>query len=120
MTQICLYLDEDAGSRSLAREFRARGINVATAASEGMLGESDETQVEFAKAQGRIIYTFNVGDFYKIHADYIEQGKTHAGMILVHQKRFSLGEQIRRTLTLLAKLSAEDMQTRVEFLSAWN
>jgi hypothetical protein len=46
MSQIRLYLDEDAGSRSLAREFRARGIDVATAASERMLGESDESQVE--------------------------------------------------------------------------
>ncbi|MEW6128045.1 MAG: DUF5615 family PIN-like protein [Acidobacteriota bacterium] len=119
MSQIRLYLDEDAGSRSLAREFRARGIDVTTAASEGMLGKSDEEQVEFAKAQGRVIYTFNVSDFYKIHADCIQQGKTHAGMILVHQKRFSLGEQLRRTLKLIAKLSAEDMQTRAEFLSAW-
>jgi uncharacterized protein with PIN domain len=120
MSQIRLYLDEDAGSRSLAREFRARGIDVTTPASEGMLGESDESQVEFATQQGRVIYTFNVGDYYKIHADYIEQGKTHAGMILVHQKRYSLGEQIRRTLTLIAKLTAEDMKNRVEFLSAWS
>jgi uncharacterized protein with PIN domain len=120
MSQIRLYLDEDAGSRSLAREFRARGIDVTTAASEGRLGQSDESQIEIAKAQGRVIYTFNVGDYYKIHAEYIEQGKTHAGMILVHQKRYSLGEQLRRTLILIAKLSAEDMQNRAEFLSAWS
>ncbi|MBI3652191.1 MAG: DUF5615 family PIN-like protein [Acidobacteria bacterium] len=119
MSQIRLYLDEDAGSRSLAREFRARGVDVTTAATEGMLGESDETQTEFAKSHGRVIYTFNISDFYKIHADYIQQGKSHAGMILVHQKRYSLGEQIRRTLTLIAKLSAEDMPNRAEFLSTW-
>ncbi len=47
--QIRLYLDEDASSRSLARKLRARGIDVTTAISEGMLGEDDVAQLEFAK-----------------------------------------------------------------------
>ena len=117
--QIRLYLDEDAMSRSLARELRARGGDVTTASSEGMLGQSDAAQLEFATAQGRVIYTYNVADYYLLHTEYLAQGKTHAGMILAHQRRYTVGEQIRRVLKLMAALSAEDMQNRAEYLSAW-
>lgn len=117
--RIRLYLDEDAMSRSLARELRARGIGVTTALAERMLGEDDVTQIEFAHAEGRVIYTYNVADFYRLHTQYLSEGKPHSGIILVHQKRFALGEQIRRVLKLVTTLSAEDMQSRAEFLSVW-
>ena len=118
--QIRLYLDEDAMSRSLARELRARGVDVTTTMNEGMLGQDDAAQLEFAKAQGRVIYTYNVSDFYRLHTEYITQGKTHFGIILAHQTRYGIGEQIRRTLKLMATLPADDMHNRAEFLSAWS
>jgi uncharacterized protein with PIN domain len=117
--QIRLYLDEDAMARSLTRELRARGVDVATAISERLLGDADSVQLEFATAQGRVIYTYNVSDYARLHADYLVEGKRHAGIILVHQSRFTLGEQIRRTLRLVATLSAEEMHDRVEYLSSW-
>jgi hypothetical protein len=117
--QIRLYLDEDSMSRSLARELRARGIDVSTTIGEGMLGNDDATQLEYANKQGRVIYTYNVGDFYSLHTEYLKQGRSHAGIILAHQQSLTLGEQIKRILKLLAALSAEDMQSRAEFLSAW-
>jgi hypothetical protein len=48
------------------------------------------------------------------------RGKHHAGIILVHQKRFSIGEQLRRLLRLMAAKSAEDVGDRIEFLSWWS
>ncbi len=41
-------------------------------------------------------------------------------MILVAQSRFSVGEQLRRVLKLIANRSAEAMRNHIEFLSAWN
>ncbi len=117
--QIPLYMDEDAMSHSLTRELRARGVEVTTAMSEGTLGYDDPAQLEFAKSQGRVIYTYNIADYYALHIQYLTDGKTHAGMILAHQGRFTLGEQIRRTLRIIAALSAEEMRDRAEFLSAW-
>lgn len=35
------------------------------------------------------------------------------------QQNYSIGEQMRRLLRLIAAKSAEDMQNQVEFLSAW-
>ena len=117
--RIRLYLDEDAMSRSLARELRARGIDVTTTISARMLGQDDAVQLEFARREGRVIYTYNVADYDHLHTEYLRQGHTHAGMVLAHQKRFTIGEQIRRLLKLIAALSAEEMQNRAEYLSAW-
>jgi hypothetical protein len=44
----------------------------------------------------------------------------HAGIILMRQQHYSVGEQMRRLLRLMASKSAEDMENWVEFLSAWN
>jgi len=50
---------------------------------------------------------------------YSAQGKSHAGIILANQQQYSVGEQMRRILRLIAAKSAEDMRNWVEFLSAW-
>jgi hypothetical protein len=47
------------------------------------------------------------------------QGKSHAGIVLAQQQRYSIGEQMRRLLTLIAAKSAEEMKDQVEFLGAW-
>jgi hypothetical protein len=117
--QIRLYLDEDAMLRSLVRELRARGIDVTTPIEEGTLEFDDIEQLEYAKSKGRTIYTFNISDFYNLHTQFIEQGQSHAGIILVHQQQFTIGEQIRRILRLIANKSAEDMKDNIEFLSSW-
>ena len=60
-----LYIDEDSMSRALVRALRARGIDVTTALDEGMIERTDAEHLAFATNQGRVLYSFNVGDFYK-------------------------------------------------------
>jgi hypothetical protein len=43
-------------------------------------------------------------------------GESHAGMILAPQKRFSVGEQLRRILRLPSATTTVSMRNRVEFL----
>ena len=50
----------------------------------------------------------------------MREGKNHAGIILGQQQRYSLGEQMRRLLRIIALKSAEEMQNNFEFLSAWD
>ena len=52
-------------------------------------------------------------------AQPIWQGTSHAGIILSRQQPYSVGEQMRRLLKLIATKSAEAMRSRVEFLNAW-
>ena len=47
-------------------------------------------------------------------------GESHAGIVLAVQQRYSVGEQMRRLLRLISSLTAEEMRSRIEFLSAWS
>ena len=116
---IRLYLDEDSMDKELVRALRARGVDVATALDAGMTGRYDDEHLEYATAESRVLYSFNVGDFYALHTACLAQGKTHAGIVLSQQQHYSIGEQMRRLLKLIAEISAEEMHSRVEFLSVW-
>ena len=85
-----------------------------------MIEQKDEVHLEYAIRQGRALFSFNVGDFYRLHASFLKEGKSHAGIILARQQRYSVGEQMRRLLKLIAAKSAENMRNQVEFLSTWD
>ena len=116
---IRLYVDEDAVDKDLIQALRARGVDVITALEAGMIERQDEEQLEYAAVQKRVLYSFNVRDFYRLHTDFLARGRSHAGIILAQQQRYSVGEQMRRLLRLIATKSAEGMRNQVEFLSAW-
>jgi hypothetical protein len=116
---IRLYFDEDSMRHALIHALRARGIDVQTALDAAMIERTDEAHLEFATAQGRVLCSFNVGDFYKLHTGYLAQHKLHTGIVLARQQQYSVGEYMRRLLNLMVHLTAEEMQNRVEFLSAW-
>ncbi len=106
--------------RSLVRALRARGVDVITALDAEMIERRDAEHLDYATQQGRVLCTFNAGDFYRLHTDYMANNESHAGIILMRQQHYSVGEQMRRLLRLRASKSAEDMKNWVEFLSAWN
>ena len=116
---IRLYFDEDSMRHALIHALRARGIDVQTALDAAMIERADEEHLAFATAQGRVLCSFNVGDFYQLHTNHIAQHKAHTGIVLARQQQYSVGEYLRCLLNLIAHLTAEAMQNRVEFLSAW-
>ena len=104
--------------RALVLALRKRGVNILTALDVETTNEPDDRQLAYAAAQGRAIYSFNVGDFCRLHSLWLADGKSHAGIILAQQD-YPVGEQIRRIVRLIGTLSAEDMHNRLEFLSNW-
>lgn len=117
--KIRLYIDKDAMSRFLVNGLRARGVDVTSVVEEGRRGLDDLSQLEFAAEQGRVLCTSNISDFYRLHTEYLQQGKNHAGIIFIQQQRYSVGEQIRRLLKLISTKTVDTMQSQIEFLSAW-
>lgn len=115
MSQIRLYLDEDILERSFVKALRNAGIDVATTAEANNLSCTDEEQLIWATAQGRVIYTLNVGDFCRLHKIYMEQGREHSGIVMGRQS-YSIGEQLRGFLRLISTKSAEEMIAQQEFL----
>lgn len=119
MSRIRLYMDEDSTGRSLMLALQTRGVNVITTLSVNRLRYPDQEQLIWARSQGRVLYSSNIQDFYRLHTAFLTQEEPHSGMILVQQQRYSIGELMRGILRLVAAKSAEEMETQVEFLSAW-
>ncbi len=116
---IRLYLDEDSMDKDLVSALKARGLDVVTALERGMIRKSDDKHLDFATQEGRVLFSFNRGDFYRLHLRYLTEGKPHAGIILANQQRYSVGEVMRKILLIATARTAVDMENRIEFLSAW-
>ena len=99
------------------RALRARQIDVLTANEAELVGVSDLEQLTFAATQNRTIFTFNRGDFVQLHTAFLQDGRSHAGIIVSDQ--LEIGAVIRRLLKLLDARSAEQMLDWLEFLGNW-
>ena len=110
------YFDEDTRSRALVRGLRVRGVDVLTVDEADLAGEPDEAQLAFASQEARVLYTFNAGDFHKLHGEFMTLGRDHAGIVVVVQQRYSVGEQIRRLARLSLSRSADEMRNMLVFL----
>lgn len=117
--KVSLYLDEDTMDGDLLHGLRIRGVDVTTALEQGMVRRDDADHLDLASLQGRALYSFNVGDFYRLHTEYLSGGENHSGIILAQQQRFSVGEQMRRLLKIISQVSAAEMQDRLVFLGGW-
>ena len=78
-------------ARALIQGLRARGFDVLTPLDTEMMGEPDEAQLDFSAKEGRVLYTFNVGDFCGLHAEYMESERSHPGIVVVPRQRYSIG-----------------------------
>ncbi len=114
-----LYMDEDAMDQMLVAALRARSVDVITALDAGMIEQDDRAHLEYATEQSRVLCTFNVGDFCKLHNEYLTHERRHAGIILMRQQSYGVGEILRRLLRLIANKSDDETMPWLEFLSAW-
>jgi predicted nuclease of predicted toxin-antitoxin system len=67
VSQIKIYIDEDAMDGDLVAALRSRGAIAITAIDAGLVEKPDEEQLAFAAANEYVLYTFNVSDFYRLH-----------------------------------------------------
>jgi hypothetical protein len=119
VSRIRLYLDEDTMKNALIKALRNADLDVITVADAGRLGYSDEEQLIWATEQKRTIYSFNIGDFCRLHNDLMLQAKSHTGIILASQQQYSIGQQLKGLLRLVAGKSAEEIANQLVFLSSY-
>jgi len=113
------HLDEDCQSAALAAALRQHGIEVETTNEANIVGMEDEAQLDYAGKGHMVIVTNNICDYTVLHARWLAQGRSHAGIVLFPQQAYSIGEVVRRLAHLHRTLSAEEMQCRLEWLSSW-
>jgi hypothetical protein len=118
--KIRLYLDEDAMAEALVQALTERGVDVTTANLENMVFRPDPEHLAYATKLDRVLYSFNVGDYCQLHSEWLSTNQPHAGIIVASQKKFSIGEQMRRLLRIINTFSAEEMTNNLEFLGNWD
>lgn len=111
---IKLYLDEDV-PEAIAKALRLRGYDVTTVREAGRKALTDIDQLNYASSENRVIFSFNVADFNKIHTDFIEKGLSHSGIIL--SKQLPIGAIVKALLKLLSDITSEKAKNNIFWLS---
>lgn len=106
-------LDEDV-QLSLGKALRTRGYDVVHVREIGRRGFDDREQLEYAIANGRCLFTFNVGDFVDLHNVFVNQQFEHSGIVVSQQR--SVGECLRRLLAFLQTNTADEVYSQLRFL----
>ena len=93
---IPLFTDEHIDTR-LPKALARRGFDILSCQDDGRAHQriSDEDQRAYAASQGRAILTFNIGDFIALDAEWKQNGRRHAGIILSAEIK-SLSELVHR------------------------
>jgi predicted nuclease of predicted toxin-antitoxin system len=80
-------LDEQL-SPQIAVLLRKAGYDVeAVAERDDLVGSSDRVVFEAACREGRAVVTNNIKDFRPLAAEYLAQGRVHAGLVLLPSAR---------------------------------
>lgn len=110
------FLDEHM-PEALAAALRVRGIDVLTVPDAGRLGFSDEDQLRFATADGRVVVTHDT-DYLVLGADFQMRGEPFAGVAFCLARKYAndVGKMLRALEMLHAVYEATDLLDRVEHL----
>jgi predicted nuclease of predicted toxin-antitoxin system len=107
---ISFHLDENCDPR-IAAGLRLHGVDVTTTPEAGLLQASDEEQLAYALAQGRVVVTQDT-DFLRIAA----AGRESPGITFYSAQSRSVGQVIRDLLLIWEVYEPEEIRNRVEFL----
>ena len=80
-TPVSALVDGDGGLGHVPARF-AMQVAIDKANEAGMRGQRDEAHLAYAAESGRVLCSFNRSDFYRIHTEYLTEGRSHAGLIL--------------------------------------
>jgi hypothetical protein len=108
-----LYLDEDVDI-NIAMLIRRRGFLASTAREAGMLQVDDAEQLAYAVTHKKAIVTHNRDDFLLLAKEYDVLGHEHWGIIIA--RRRSPYEIVRRLVTLLNTVTADEFQNQVRYI----
>ena len=114
MGKLRIYTNESVDV-AIADGLKRRGVDAFSARDAGNLGLTDEGQLAYAGNEKAAVFTHDT-DFLRIAARWMEQGRSHHGIIYCHPKSYPIGECLRKLRVLTSVLTAEDMINHVEFL----
>jgi predicted nuclease of predicted toxin-antitoxin system len=108
--RIRFHLDENV-STAISIALRRADIDVSTTPETGLMGQSDDIQLEFAQSEGRVIVTHD-DDFLKIAS----LRSDHSGIVYCRKEAKSVGDIVNYLILVYKVLTPQEMQGQVEFL----
>ena len=108
-----LYFDENV-PEAIAAAVRLRGYDVTTVRDAERKAASDLDQLRYASLRKRVLFTFNVADFVKLHDEFAATGRHHSGILL--SKQLPVGIVVKRLLKLLSHLPVETIENNILWL----
>lgn len=94
-----------------AHGLRLRGIDVTTTSDASLLGAPDNSHLEFASREERVIFT-NDSDFLR----FASTGISHFGIAYCARNTKSIGYIVRHLCLMHDCLDLNEMRGRVEYL----
>lgn len=107
---IRFHLDENANN-AIAEGLKRRSVDVTISLEAKLISASDQEQLAFAHAQGRVIFTQD-RDFLDLHYS----GVKHSGIIYAVKGSFTIGEILRGLILIWEVLTPADMAGNLEYL----
>ena len=77
------FLLDEHLSPDVARGCRRRGVDVISLAEANLLGADDLQVLRAAARAGRILVTYNTGDFASLFGDLVKEGTSISGVVFV-------------------------------------
>ena len=108
--RIRFHLDENVDP-DVGRALRRHGIDVTTTVSARLRTAGDAAQLEFIRAERRVMVTHDA-DFLR-HASQTDE---HPGVAYCAKGSRSIGEMIRSLILIYEVLTGEEMEGQVEYL----
>ena len=107
---IRFHLDENANN-AIADGLRRRGIDVTISVQANLISASDDQQLAFAHAQGRVLFTQD-RDFLELHYS----GVKHSGIVYAIKGSRTTGEILKGLILILEVLTPVYMVGNLEYL----
>jgi len=107
---IKFHLDENVDP-AIAAGLTHRGVDTTSTRDADLAGATDEQQMNYCAATGRVIFTTDQ-DFLRLHQIHPE----HPGIVFMQQRKATIGDVIRGLLLIWELLEPGEMTGRIEYL----
>ena len=111
-----ILLDEDVSRWALLHALRLRCLDVTSIVELNNDSLDDDEVLELAVRNVRVLVTFNVGDFCRLHQEYLSAGRVHAGIIVVPRQQEPVGALLKKLITVLLSIPSGQWTNRLVFV----
>lgn len=109
--KIKVYTDESV-SPAIAKGLRRRSLEATDAREANNVGLTDEEQLKYVRDNDFVLFTYD-DDFVRIVK---KRNMKHPGIVYCDQRKYSIGEIIRKIARIVEKTQHIDLENKIRYL----